>query len=112
MTLFQLTAARRRLESLKQFLHRNSCFNSQPPEGGWAHGAVDIAHGRKFQLTAARRRLVVSKFFPGAIGLFQLTAARRRLVNPRTYPICIIRFQLTAARRRLVSAISAKPSMK
>ena len=63
------------------FAHSSDGFNSQPPEGGWSavykHGCV----GWAFQLTAARRRLVVSKFFPGAIGLFQLAAARRRLAK-------------------------------
>ena len=35
------------------------CFNTQPPEGGWADegGAVGVA-GFEFQHTAARRRLV------------------------------------------------------
>ena len=35
-------------------------FNSQPPEGGWKRSAKAIATLLKFQLTAARRRLVFS----------------------------------------------------
>ena len=36
LSLFQLTAARRRLVQKKNITGNNqSCFNSQPPEGGW-----------------------------------------------------------------------------
>ena len=39
-------------------LERLAGFNSQPPEGGWlGHRKMDV-DGWKFQLTAARRRLV------------------------------------------------------
>ena len=55
------------------------CFNSQPPEGGWgtAYGICIIDN--KFQLTAARRRLVTLEELSGMVNPFQLTAARRRL---------------------------------
>ena len=33
---FQLTAARRRLASAFEIIRHGFCFNSQPPEGGWA----------------------------------------------------------------------------
>ena len=33
------------------------CFNTQPPEGGWAQVKDGILSGHKFQHTAARRRL-------------------------------------------------------
>ena len=36
----------------------NECFNSQPPEGGWALSANRPPVTCGFQLTAARRRLV------------------------------------------------------
>ena len=121
---FQHTAARRRLGLLSNVLFSDglvsthsrpkaagfllflaactsSCFNTQPPEGGWeprwagyiahsvsthsrpkAAGAIKLKHPDlflKFQHTAARRRLE-----PGADGKpgedgFQHTAARRRL---------------------------------
>ena len=32
---FQLTAARRRLAASKNVFRTSKCFNSQPPEGGW-----------------------------------------------------------------------------
>ena len=81
-------------------LPAKSCFNSQPPEGGWsistkkaAQGGVSThsrpkAAGRvnpiqhyqpAFQLTAARRRLVSARKIRKHYGVFQLTAARRRL---------------------------------
>ena len=33
------------------------CFNTQPPEGGWVQQTGRVAMSRKFQHTAARRRL-------------------------------------------------------
>ncbi len=97
-------------------------FNSQPPEGGWRpHDVYEDAfnvstHSRpkaagrrvddaaawfEFQLTAARRRLGMTRVIAAPAPKFQLTAARRRLdtdscSTPRQYL-----FQLTAARRRL-----------
>ena len=78
--MFQLTAARRRLVviiiptvyALGVSTHsrpkaagclrrcpqiRSGCFNSQPPEGGWAYTAYALVEPLLFQLTAARRRL-------------------------------------------------------
>ena len=55
----------------------------------------------KFQLTAARRRLVKIKSQVQTYVLFQLTAARRRLALPPNKPLRDKPFQLTAARRRL-----------
>ena len=81
--MFQLTAARRRLERLTVIngvvygvcfnsqppeggwrtiriqSGVNACFNSQPPEGGWRAGVVVGIGHVVFQLTAARRRLAV-----------------------------------------------------
>ena len=88
---------------------------------------------RAFQLTAARRRLVLSVFWSGWLESFQLTAARRRLAGikrqgkkaaeyfnsqPREggwspkAPRIIARpkFQLTAARRRLGSNSVTNPT--
>ena len=78
--LFQLTAARRRLDGRRAGLsredkvsthsrpkaagilgvvgaHEPTCFNSQPPEGGWGSPAQIDSVSSWFQLTAARRRL-------------------------------------------------------
>ena len=56
---------------------------------------------KKFQLTAARRRLADKSLGSFAINTFQLTAARRRLVDRVQRHNHIKLFQLTAARRRL-----------
>ncbi len=55
-----------------------------------------------FQLTAARRRLVIGINGRLRFRLFQLTAARRRLVSSGLRTTPPLAFQLTAARRRLV----------
>ena len=58
------------------------CFNSQPPEGGWAHEFSGGSHSGRFNSQPpeggwgawfARQRVLTA---------FQLTAARRRLVPP------------------------------
>ena len=76
---FQLTAARRRLvmtwcvldletrfnsqppeggwRMLKVLQMSLLSFNSQPPEGGWVEALSTLIKLKKFQLTAARRRL-------------------------------------------------------
>ena len=59
LSLFQLTAARRRL-------------------GRFSRGK-DLSP-QEFQLTAARRRLEIQMISPMISPMFQLTAARRRLV--------------------------------
>ena len=56
---------------------------------------------QQFQLTAARRRLEVSKMRDDVRNEFQLTAARRRLGATEYSTYSISTFQLTAARRRL-----------
>ncbi len=78
---FQLTAARRRLASTRVTAHAETCFNSQPPEGGWPASCAAISrsivstHSRpKAAGIKAGSRDIVHK-------LFQLTAARRRLVK-------------------------------
>ena len=35
-----------------------TCFNTQPPEGGWVNDTKPKFRMKKFQHTAARRRLV------------------------------------------------------
>ena len=57
-TLFQHTAARRRLDrSALAVSGKYSCFNTQPPEGGWSRFIFRRAVCWRFQHTAARRRL-------------------------------------------------------
>ncbi len=82
-------------------LHRRTGFNSQPPEGGWGRNDEPVHFFRKFQLTAARRRLV--KISNDRIDVYDVSthsrpkaAGVRLSVFPRDY-----KFQLTAARRRL-----------
>ena len=78
------------------------CFNTQPPEGGWNCPHLLSGIHKRFQHTAARRRLAVRGFPVLDLLLFQHTAARRRLavVPFLTLQGCL--FQHTAARRRLV----------
>ena len=101
-TRFQHTAARRRLDvpltkraiALLVSTHsrpkaagtlwtRHSlppkCFNTQPPEGGWWWLRCWRGRLRRFQHTAARRRLARSSWKNCAWSRFQHTAARRRL---------------------------------
>ena len=56
-TRFQHTAARRRLDDRIPLLINSYCFNTQPPEGGWATTSAATNATRAFQHTAARRRL-------------------------------------------------------
>ena len=59
-TMFQHTAARRRLAKRQASRPRLLCFNTQPPEGGWKHVMTVLEDALKFQHTAARRRLGIS----------------------------------------------------
>ena len=54
-------------------------FNSQPPEGGCVIKTARKPTKKRFQLTAARRRLPRRPGKAAATRRFQLTAARRRL---------------------------------
>ena len=99
-----------------------SCFNTQPPEGGWDSdlkrrlAALVSTHSRPkaagkyspsdlaavmFQHTAARRRLGEHKFTVELVYWFQHTAARRRLDLWASISASLLTFQHTAARRRL-----------
>ena len=147
----QHTAARRRLERLSNARYQISrfntqppeggwpknqphsasrdCFNTQPPEGGWPVFVICHISSKKFQHTAARRRLALMDFASGndisvsthsrpkAAGIlsvrltrrkkFQHTAARRRLGKFWRSKHTAVWFQHTAARRRL--GLSQKP---
>ena len=103
-------------------------FNSQPPEGGWQTNKLSWSSPKKFQLTAARRRLgglidgqqqggesfnsqppeggwLCMTRVIAAPAPFQLTAARRRLEENGGSRVYNQMFQLTAARRRLVAGV-------
>ena len=82
-TLFQHTAARRRLGFVVNMMTFLSCFNTQPPEGGWPTFCELLTAIRWFQHTAARRRLAIAFDFPCMNPVFQHTAARRRLESPQ-----------------------------
>ena len=56
-TVFQHTAARRRLASFYNLSIMYLRFNTQPPEGGWIGTRERCRPPSEFQHTAARRRL-------------------------------------------------------
>ena len=76
-------------------------FNSQPPEGGWAYSPAATSEAADVS-THSRPKAAGNVFKPLVILFtFQLTAARRRLVLSPTNTKVQTWFQLTAARRRL-----------
>ena len=104
-------------------------FNSQPPEGGWEVTDAMCREYIKFQLTAARRRLVFMLFMqlcfrrvsthsrPKAAGIINHELTANNMVSTHSRPKAAGRFirlshflagefQLTAARRRLGSYMS------
>ena len=58
-----------------------SCFNTQPPEGGCLGRDVQLLGSKRFQHTAARRRLHSTSARTSKALRFQHTAARRRLLE-------------------------------
>ena len=109
-SMFQHTAARRRLDpeafdgrgyrsfntqppegGWLQFPHIRpppSRFNTQPPEGGWCYRYILHGNPQRFQHTAARRRLESQIHNKSTYQQFQHTAARRRLVLPPLPAVC------------------------
>ena len=77
---FQHTAARRRLGALIWPERWTKCFNTQPPEGGWAKNGC-YCRARKNVSTHSRPKAAGAEMQASAIAtaLFQHTAARRRL---------------------------------
>ena len=61
------------------FLRFVGSFNTQPPEGGWLPNGENEPLFFEFQHTAARRRLEIVSRLKHDLRLFQHTAARRRL---------------------------------
>mgnify|MGYP001646232899 CR=1 FL=1 len=79
-SVFQHTAARRRLAKERQYPPKWwRRFNTQPPEGGWLPELKKAASRQEFQHTAARRRLDPDTVRLDWLLKFQHTAARRRL---------------------------------
>ena len=99
---FQHTAARRRLESAAALPPATSCFNTQPPEGGWFY---NVGHSKPRERVSTHSR-------PKAAGGIQGAGCRHRRcfntqppeggwANPRSSVSESALFQHTAARRRL-----------
>ena len=86
--------------SLPCFLLAGQCFNSQPLEGGCVNGGLSLPG---FSVsTHSRSKAAAAKIGDKMFGRrFQLTAARRRLHDGHLDVVDVHRFQLTAARRRL-----------
>ena len=84
-------------------------FNTQPPEGGWAWEKLD-KHKLDMVSTHSRPKAAgpASAYSPNRHCGFQHTAARRRLGLRSIAGVAISRFQHTAARRRLdsISAVN------
>ena len=102
--IFQVsTHSRPKAAGVILFAHRLniSCFNTQPPEGGWERLGIVAKDALQFQHTAARRRLGLACSNGFTYAKFQHTAARRRLGLCRLKPFDNFLFQHTAARRRL-----------
>ena len=78
-------------------------FNTQPPEGGWDALCFHPVRSKRFQHTAARRRLGSRSANRPSCRRVQHTAARRRLGISTKNPTSSAMFQHTAARRRLGS---------
>ena len=79
---FQHTAARRRLFSTGQSGYAHGCFNTQPPEGGW----VDIKLLAQCFIVSTHSRPKAAVLFveiTDCLNKFQHTAARRRLLMSR-----------------------------
>ena len=101
---FQHTAARRRLPAsggdIGQQLRR---FNTQPPEGGCFHPANPATFRIRFNTQPPEGGCPCFGVFQNFQKKFQHTAARRRLPS-HLHMLKIIRmFQHTAARRRLLA---------
>ena len=80
--IFQVsTHSRPKAAGVILFAHRLniSCFNTQPPEGGWERLGIVAKDALQFQHTAARRRLGLACSNGFTYAKFQHTAARRRL---------------------------------
>ena len=78
---FQHTAARRRLASTQKPVTDDSCFNTQPPEGGWVGSEKVVLN---FPVSTHSRPKAAGINFQCLLfvwPLFQHTAARRRLVS-------------------------------
>ena len=81
---------------------RSLCFNTQPPEGGWAILANMILDAIMFQHTAARRRLALQiGFYAALFKGFNTQPPEGGWNRPGIWRAETTLFQHTAARRRL-----------
>jgi len=80
--MFQHTAARRRLALAIFKSAICSCFNTQPPEGGWHRMLPFRATTKCFNTQPPEGGWGYFKLTYGVNTMFQHTAARRRLALP------------------------------
>ena len=99
--MFQLTAARRRLAIKKLLAIQSSRFNSQPPEGGWLEKPKTATPARSFNSQPPEGGWSVKTRCHGVQGGFnsQPPEGGWMLTMPVIFTNAM--FQLTAARRRL-----------
>ena len=77
------------------------CFNTQPPEGGWRFNVSDTSQVYSFNTQPPEGGWKpLNPQYP-MLSWFQHTAARRRLVSASYCSLISVLFQHTAARRRL-----------
>ena len=107
---FQYTAARRRLGPRVTTVPGETCFNTQPPEGGWTAFRIDYPYLFSFNTQPPEGGWVGVALLAVYVLMFQHTAARRRLVLIGVGDGDRYEFQHTAARRRLEPARSEKVS--
>ena len=101
--MFQLTAARRRLEAPNRIATRAIGFQLTAARRRLDFNVKLQISFKRFQLTAARRRLV-DLLEDEPVGFFVSTHSRPKAAGAGFLPVALQQsvFQLTAARRRLV----------
>ena len=82
-----------------------SCFNTQPPEGGWDVLQHCVGGCVSFNTQPPEGGWFDDVAVAAGEIWFQHTAARRRLANVMTLSTKLTKFQHTAARRRLARSI-------
>ena len=100
--MFQHTAARRRLAGTHERGGRfEQCFNTQPPEGGWAF--ADMLPFIRQVSTHSRPKAAGAQYREAEAVNLVSTHSRPKAAGPKTIKsLPLMQFQHTAARRRLV----------
>ena len=88
---FQHTAARRRLDRQEIRRGSTSCFNTQPPEGGWLFKLVIEFQIGCFNTQPPEGGWYIHEEQKAINALFQHTAARRRLDYQHLRTVCLSR---------------------